>query len=69
VLSGWNLEMGRVQHSHGNDEWHEMVEVTPHTDSAENDTERDWGRGRIFQCTTCEDEIRIVVPTDGAGGR
>jgi hypothetical protein len=69
VLSGWNLEMGRVEHSHGNDEWHEMVEAEPHADSADNDDERDWSRGRIFRCTTCEDEIRVVMPSGAGGGR
>ena len=69
MLSGWNLELGRVQHSHGDDSWHDMAEVSP-ADSAETDTERDWSRGRIFRCTTCADEIRIVTPeTDEAQGR
>jgi len=62
VLSGWNLELGRIQHGHGNDEWHDMVEVE--TDHPENDPERDWGRGRIFRCTTCEDEIRVISPDE-----
>lgn len=67
MLSGWNLEMGRIQHSHGDDDWHDMTEVAPHPDSAENDSERDWSRGRIFRCTTCADEIRVVSPADEAG--
>jgi hypothetical protein len=66
VLSGWNLELGRIQHGHGNDEWHDMAEVT--SDSAESDRERNWKDGRIFRCTTCEDEIRVVSP-DESGGR
>lgn len=70
MLSGWNVELGRVQHSHGDDSWHDMAEVSPRADSAENDTERDWSRGRIFRCTACADEIRIVTPEgDDAQGR
>ncbi len=62
MLGGWNLELGRMQHGHGNDEWHDMVEVTPeHSDA---DPERDWSHGRIFRCTTCEDEIRVVSPDE-----
>jgi hypothetical protein len=68
VLSGWNLEVGRIQHGHGDDQWHDMVEVAPAHDSAEHDPERDWSSGRIFRCTTCADEIR-VVGRDEAGAR
>jgi hypothetical protein len=50
----------RLQHGHGNGEWHDMVEVTPSHDAAEGDPERQWTTGRIFRCSTCEDEIRIV---------
>ena len=64
MLSGWNLELGRMQHSHGHGDWHDMVEVETAPDSAESDRERDWQRGRIFRCTTCEDEIRIVNPQE-----
>jgi hypothetical protein len=50
----------RLQHGHGNGEWHDMVEVTPSHDAAEGDPERQWTTGRVFRCSTCEDEIRIV---------
>jgi hypothetical protein len=52
----------RLQHGHGNNEWHDMVEVSPSHDAAEGDPERSWTKGRIFRCTTCEDEIRIMTP-------
>jgi hypothetical protein len=54
------LELARLQHWHGGDEWHDMTEVTPAHDAAEADPERSWSSGRIFRCSTCEDEIRIV---------
>ena len=54
------LELARLQHSHGGNDWHDMHEVTSAHDSAESDPERSWAQGRIFRCSTCEDEIRIV---------
>lgn len=53
--------LGRVEHRHG-DSWHPMeAERTPH-DASATDRERDWERGRIFRCTTCDDEIRVLPP-------
>lgn len=59
------IERALLEHHHGGDEWHRMEEVTPH-DAAQHDPERSWGRGRIFRCTTCEDEIRISAGDDSA---
>lgn len=52
----------RIQHSHGANDWHDMVEVTPSHDAAESDPERAWSSGRIFRCSTCEDEIKVMTP-------
>jgi hypothetical protein len=41
-----------------------MVEVTH--DSAEDDPERGWSRGKIFRCTACSEEIRVVPPNESA---
>lgn len=54
------LELARLQHGHGDDKWHDMTEVTPAHDAAQVDPERSWASGRVFRCSTCEDEIRIV---------
>jgi hypothetical protein len=56
------LELARLEHNHGGDDWHEMHDVTPAHDSAETDPEREWARGRIYRCGTCNDEIRVVLP-------
>jgi hypothetical protein len=63
VFQAAQLEASRVQHNHGGNEWHDMVEASPGHDSAGSDPERGWGRARIFRCTTCEDEIQIL-PAD-----
>jgi hypothetical protein len=55
-------EMLRLEHAHNDNSWHRMEEVR---DPAQNDTEREWGRHRIFKCTVCEDEIRVQVPESG----
>ena len=48
-----------VQHRHGND-WYEMEDRTPAHNPT--DQERGWGRGRIFYCAQCDEEIRIQPP-------
>ncbi len=66
-LSG--LQLPRFEHNHGGDSWHDMHEVSPSHDSAESDPERDWQRGRVFRCSTCEDEIRVSTPDDDLTSR
>ena len=53
------FDLIRLEHGHGKDEWHRMVEVD---DPARHDPEREWSRHRIFKCSTCDDEIRIAEP-------
>lgn len=59
------LEMIRLEHSHGKDDWHRMEEVH---DPAQSDSEREWGRHRIFKCSSCADEIRIAEPETSQRG-
>ena len=54
----------RAQHWHGGDDWGDMEEVTPSHDAAETDPERSWKSGRIFRCTTCDEQFRISDPAD-----
>jgi hypothetical protein len=51
--------MLRLEHGHGKGEWHRMEEVR---DPAQHDSEREWGRHKLFRCSACEDEIRIETP-------
>ena len=60
------LSLGQIQHHHGGNEWHDMYEVEDAHDPASIDPERSWQRAKIYRCSTCEDEIRVVVP-DEAG--
>lgn len=58
-------ELFKFEHGHGNS-WHPMDEVRS---PANNDVEREWGRHRIFKCTTCEDQIRVDVPEPPSSNR
>jgi hypothetical protein len=59
-------EMLRLEHGHGSGDWHRMEEVR---DAAQNDSEREWGRHKLFRCTVCQDEIRVEMPEDLAPGQ
>ncbi len=54
----------RPRHWHGGDEWAEMEEVNPAHSSAEGDPERSWGKGRIFKCSSCEEQFLVPGPED-----
>ena len=56
------FELARLEHNHGGGEWHDMEEIGPGHDAADSDPEREWSRGRIFRCTVCADEIRVLTP-------
>ena len=51
----------RIQHSHGDGAWGEMVEDRSHHAPADHDPERGWSRGRLFRCTTCDESVTLVV--------
>jgi hypothetical protein len=49
----------RVQHRHSDGTWGELAPRPSHHDAADHDPERDWANGRIYVCTTCDEEVRI----------
>jgi hypothetical protein len=55
----------RLEHRHSDGSWNPLQRS--HHDPADHDPERGWSRGEIFQCSTCDEEVR-VVPTDDAPG-
>lgn len=59
----------RAQHWHGGDDWGDMEEVTPSHDPAEADPERGWKGGRIFRCTTCDEQFRVMEQPAKQPGR
>jgi hypothetical protein len=57
----------RIQHQHDDGSWAPMEPRDPHN-VAEADPERDWKRGRVYVCTTCEETIRLDEPAAAEGG-
>jgi hypothetical protein len=56
----------RISHRHKDGAWGEMRPVE-HS-SVEHDPERQWGRGRLFKCTSCE-EWAVIQQADEDGNR
>ena len=56
----------RLEHRHNDGSYAPMQEQPLHHGAAEHDPERQWGRGRIFRCTTC-DEAVTLLPADEPG--
>ena len=53
----------KLEHQHGPNSWHRMDEVD---NPASHDSEREWGRHRLYKCSTCDEQIRVEVPeTEG----
>lgn len=61
----------RVEHSHRDGTWGEMVEQYHPHDAAELDPERSWGNRRIFKCAGCDESMSVVAdsPTTEAPNR
>jgi hypothetical protein len=58
----------RIEHQHRDGNWGLMEEDGPtplHHTSAEHDPERNWLRGRIFRCKTCDASVTIVPGSEG----
>ena len=49
----------RLTHQHTDGTWGEFEEVEH--DSAAHDPERWWSIGRVFRCTSCDEQV-VVVP-------
>ncbi len=54
----------RMQHRHSDGAWGTLQPRPMHHDAADHDPERDWENGRLYVCTTCDEEVR-VAPADG----
>lgn len=46
----------RISHRHPDGAWGEMVQAH---DSATDDPERQWGKSRLFRCTSCDESVTI----------
>jgi hypothetical protein len=61
----------RVQHRHSDGTWGELAQRPSHHDPADHDPEHDWAEGRLYVCTTCDEEVRVLEerrPSGPVGG-
>jgi hypothetical protein len=60
--------MGRgllIEHRHDDGTWAQLETVGPSQhDAAEHDAEREWLKGRVYQCTRCEEQVRVTYEPD-----
>jgi hypothetical protein len=56
----------RLEHRHGDGSWSPMAPI--HHGQPDHDAERGWLKGRIFRCTTCEEEVAATQGLDDEGG-
>jgi hypothetical protein len=52
----------RVEHRHNDGSWGRL-ERREHT-VVDHDPEREWANSRIYQCTTCDEMVRIQPDDD-----
>ena len=58
------LEMQlRVEHRHNDGTWSRLERVE-HT-AVDHDPERGWAKAPLFQCTSCDEQVRLQVEPGG----
>jgi hypothetical protein len=56
----------RLEHQHSDGTWGALKRV--HHDPADHDPERDWARGEVYECTTCDELVRVSPAGDEPAG-
>jgi hypothetical protein len=54
--------MPRLEHRHSDGSWGRLVPRSAHHSPTEHDPESDWSKGRIYTCTSCDEEVRLMPP-------
>lgn len=61
----------RVEHQHNDGTWASLEPEpsrVPH-DAADIDPEKEWDRGHVYVCTSCQERVRVTIPEgDPAAG-
>jgi hypothetical protein len=53
----------QVEHQHRDGTWSTLQPATTDAhDAAGSDPEREWDRGHVFKCTSCEETVRVTMP-------
>jgi len=50
----------RIQHQHDDGSFGELRPSSEPHDPAALDPEREWSQGRLYRCTICDEEVRVV---------
>jgi len=54
----------QVEHQHNDGTWAALKPETarePH-DAADIDPEKEWDRGHVYVCTSCQERVRVSIP-------
>jgi hypothetical protein len=65
-LGGLELTL-LLEHRHGDGTWARLEPDRGHHDPADHDPEHDWANGRIYVCSTCDEQIRVIDPASEGG--
>jgi hypothetical protein len=57
----------RMEHRHNDGSWSGLEPDTSHHDPAEHDPERAWAKGRIYRCTKCDEQVRVIDDASESG--
>ncbi len=55
-----------LEHRHEDGSWATLEQS--HHDAADHDPEREWRNDGIFVCSTCDEQVRVSVPSDDEAG-
>jgi hypothetical protein len=53
-----------LRHRHSDGSWSRLEPRPMNHDAADHDVEREWKDGRIYVCTTCDEQVQVAVPRD-----
>jgi len=60
----------QIEHQHSDGTWSTLVPAgTDAHDAAGSDPEREWDRGHVYICTTCEERVRVIGPAPDVAER
>ena len=55
----------RLQHRHADGSWGTLEPRRHHT-AVEHDPEREWEEGRVYECPTCDEVVRVGPAVQGS---
>jgi hypothetical protein len=53
-----------VEHQHSDGTWASMDPVNAPHDPADIDPEKEWDRGHVYICNSCQERVRVSIPEE-----